>query len=149
MTQKLIIFNADGSMPMSIVDYDENFASGLTASNIKHRVENIEANEYFWGTFESGKVYDTHELPLIEERAIDTLINKEILINYPVHAQINIIADCIEKAGIPLTPEFVEMRNFIRQKVENHNNAKQAYKDNPDVYAYWPKPDVKFDNSKY
>jgi hypothetical protein len=34
------------------------------------------------------------------------------------------------------------MRDFIKQKVENHSSAKQVYKDNPDIYAFWPKPDV-------
>ena len=149
MTQKLVIFNTDGSMPIQVADYDADHAANLAKANIKYRIEEIGPEDYFWGNFATGRVVDKHELPLIDERAIDTLINKEILIQYPVHAQINIIADCMEKAGIPLTPEFIEMRKFIRQKVENHNDAKQVYKDNPEVYAFWPKPSVEFDNSKY
>lgn len=149
MTQKLVIFNADGSHPMSVVDYDAEFAANLTAKNIKHRIETIGPEDYFWGSFNNGRVVDKHELPLIDELAIDVLINKEVLANYPVHTQLNIMADCIEKAGIPLTPEFIEMRNFIKQKVANHNEAKAVYKSNPDVYAFWPKPVVTTDNSKY
>jgi hypothetical protein len=59
------------------------------------------------------------------------------------------MADCIEKAGIPLTAEFIEMRDFIKQKVENHNTAKQVYQENPDIYAFWPKPNATFDRNKY
>jgi hypothetical protein len=149
MTQKIVIFNKEGTNPLSVQDYDEQFVANLTAGGIKHRVETIGDNEYFWGDFATGRVVDKHEVPLIDELAIDVLINKEILANYPVHAQLNIMADCLEQSGIPLTEDFIEMRNFIRQKVENHNNAKQVYKENPDVYAFWPKPDVKFDRSKY
>jgi hypothetical protein len=142
MTQQIIIFSNDGANPISVVEYTSAFAANLTASSIKHKVLEIGAEEYYWGDYATGRVVDKHELPLIDEIAIDTIVNKEILINYPVHTQLNIIADCIEKAGIPLTPEFVEMRDFIKQKVENHSSAKQVYKDNPDIYAFWPKPDV-------
>jgi hypothetical protein len=149
MTQKIVIFHSDGIHPMSVVDYNEQFAENLTASGIKHRVETIEPEEYFWGDYATGRVVDKHELPLIDEIAIDTIINKEILAAYPVHTQLNIIAECIEKAGIPLTEDFIQMRNFISTKVENHKAAKEVYKDNPDVYAWWPKPDISFDRSKY
>ena len=149
MTQKIVIFDKDGTRPLSIVDYDAQFVANLTAEGVKHRVENIGENDYFWGDFNTGRVFDKHEKPLIDEIAIDTIINKEILSKYPVHAQLNIIADCIEKSGIPLTADFVEMRDFIKQKVENHNTAKDVYKDNPDIYAFWPKPDVDFNRNKY
>jgi hypothetical protein len=149
MTQQIVIFDKTGSHAISVMDYSEQFATNLSNTGVKYRVENIGPEEYFWGDFATGQVYDKHEKPLIDELAIDTIINKEILVKYPVHAQLNIIADCIEKAGIPLTDDFVEMRDFIKQKVENHNTAKQVYQENPEIYAFWPKPDATFDRNKY
>ena len=149
MTQQIIIFDKTGSHAISVMEYSEQFATNLSNTDVKYRVENIGPTEFFWGDFATGQVFDKHEKPLIDELAIDTIINKEILIKYPVHAQLNIIADCIEKAGIPLTDEFIEMRDFIKQKVENHNIAKQVYQENPDVYAFWPKPNATFDRNKY
>jgi hypothetical protein len=140
MTQKLVIFNAAGTQPMSVTDYDADFATNLAVQNIKYRIETIGPEDYFWGDFATGRVVDKHELPLIDELALDTLVNKEVLAKYPVHTQLNIIADCIERAGIPLTTEFQEMRSYINQKVSNHNEAKTVYKNNPDVYAFFPKP---------
>lgn len=149
MTQKIVIFDKDGTRPISIVDYAEHFAANLTTADVKFRVEAIGDDDYFWGDFATGRVFDKHEKPLIDELAIDTIINKEILSKYPVHTQLNIIAECLENAGIPLTADFIEMREFVKQKVDNHNTAKQIYKDNPDIYAFWPKPDVDFNRNKY
>ena len=73
------------------------------------------------------------------------VVNKEILVEYPVHTQLNIICRCLEEAGIPLTEEFVQMRDFIKTKAENHNAAKETYKDNPEIYAFWPKPEINLD----
>jgi hypothetical protein len=149
MTQKIVIFNEAGDAPISVVDYTEQFATNLAASTIKHKIVEINANQYYWGNYATGSVVDKHDMPLIDELAIDTLINKEILSNYPVHSQLNILAECLEQAGIPLTADFIEMRRFIKQKAENHNNAKQTYKDNPDIYAFWPKPTIDTGGSKY
>ena len=145
MTQKLVIFNADGSHVVSIQDFEQAYADRLTEANIKFRKETIGQNEYFWGSFATGKVVDKHEMPLIDEAAIDMVVNKEILIEYPIHTQLNIICKCIEEAGIPLTAEFVEMRNFIKMKSDNHNAAKETYKANPEIYAFWPKPEINLD----
>lgn len=145
MTQKLIIFNSDGSHAISMQDFDQGFADRLAAQNIKFRSVNVEQNEYYWGTYETGRVVDKHEMPLIDEAAIDMVVNKEILIEYPIHTQINIICDCLEKAGIPLTSDFIEMRNFINSKAANHNAAKETYKANPEIYAFWPKPEINID----
>ncbi len=145
MTQKLIIFNSDGSRVVSVQDFEQEFADRLTASSIKFRSENVGNNEYFWGDFSTGRVVDKHEMPLIDEVAIDTVVNKEILLRYPVHTQINILAQCLEAAGIPLTAEFTEMRDFINTKAANHNEAKETYKANPDLYAFWPKPEISSD----
>lgn len=142
MTKKIVIFNnTPGSHPIGVETWFETFENNLKTAGIKHRVVEIDdVEEYFWGDYETGRVVDKHDLPLIDEIAIDTLINKEVLSEYPVHTQLNIMADCIEQAGIPLTADFIAMRDFIKQKVANHNEAKEVYKNNPDVYAYWPKP---------
>ena len=145
MTQKLIIFNTDGSQVISIQDYDEDFANRLTEGNIKFKSLNVGNNEYYWGDYATGRVVDKHEMPLIDEVAIDAVVNKEILARYPIHSQINIICQCLEAAGIPLTDELVEMRNFISTKAANHNAAKEVYKANPEIYAFWPKPEIDLD----
>ena len=144
MTKQIVIFNNEpGSYPIGVQPWFESFEANLKADGVKHKVLEIDdKEEYYWGDYETGRVVDKHELPLIDEVAIDTLINKEVLAEYPVHTQLNIISDCIEKAGIPLTADFIEMRDFIKQKVANHNEAKEVYKSNPDVYAFWPKPTI-------
>ena len=140
MTQKIAIFNETGSHVISMMDYDLGFVTNLTENNVKHKVLTIDlATHYYWGDFSTGTIRSLNEQPIIEEVVLDTIINKDILARYPIHTQLNIIADCIEKSGIPLTPEFQEMRSWIEQKVENHNSAIDAYTANPNIYSWWPK----------
>ena len=75
MTQKIIIFSNDGSNPISVVEYTAAFAANLTASSIKHKVLEIGAEEYYWGDYTTGRVVDKHELPLIDEIAIEGFQN--------------------------------------------------------------------------
>ncbi len=145
MTQKIVIFNNDGSQVISVQDFDQGFADRLAETDVKFKSVSVGANEYYWGDYATGRVVDKHELPLIDEVAIDMVVNKEILIEYPIHTQLNIICNCIEAAGIPLTEEFVQMRNFINTKAANHNAAKDTYKANPEIYAFWPKPEISLD----
>jgi hypothetical protein len=126
---------------MTAQPYDAEFEARLTFGDIPHKVLDYDIeNEYYWGDFDNGGIRSLNDYPLLEEIAIDELTNKEILSKYPVHAQLNIIANCLNAAGIPLTPEFTEMRNWINQKAAKHNQAIQTYKENPDVYSFNPKP---------
>ena len=141
MTKHLIIFSSDGSHVQAIQDYTDAFDANLASSGIKYKVVEYDATtQYYWGDFATGGLRNTHEQPLLEEIAIDELTNKEILIKYPVHTQLNIIAECLQRAGIPLTAEFTEMKTWIDQKVSNHNQAISTYAANPDIYSFWPKP---------
>lgn len=141
MTQKIAIFSEDGNHVISMLDYDTEFVSNLTSSTVKHKVLDINPDtEYYWGTYETGAVRSLDEQPIVEEVVLETITNKEILAKYPVHAQLNIMAECIEKSGIPLTSEFIEMRTWIKNKVNNHNSAINAYESNPSLYSWWPKP---------
>lgn len=141
MTKIILVFATDGSKVMTAEPYDAQFEQNLSTSNLKYKVLEYDAeNEYYWGDFDTGSIRSLNDYPLLEEIGIDELTNKEILSKYPVHKQLNIITNCLISAGIPLTPEFTEMHNWINQKVSNHNQAIQTYKDNPSVYSFNPKP---------
>ena len=139
--KNIIIFSTDRSKVISSQDYNSEFAERLTAQGVPHKVIDLDdANEYWWGDYATGEVRSLNDVPLIEEVAIDEVVNEQILVKYPVHKQLNIIAECLENAGIPLTDDFIAMRNYTKQKITNHNTAVQTYKDNPDVYSFYPKP---------
>lgn len=147
MTKMIIVFNRDGSKPVTAQPYDSQFESNLVAGNLKHKVLEYDTdNEYYWGDFNSGGIRSLNDVPIIEELAIDELTNKQILVKYPVHKQINIIAECLEQAGIPLTDAFTEMRNYVNQKVTNHNTAVETYAENPNTYSFNPKPPAPADD---
>lgn len=141
MTKHIIIFSSDGSHVQTTQDYTETFDTNLATSGIKYKVlEYDDKFFYYWGDYVTGGLREKHEHPLIEEVAIDELTNKEILLRYPVHTQLNIIANCLISAGIPLTSEFTEMKTWVDQKVSNHNQAVDTYAANPTIYSFWPKP---------
>ena len=140
MTQMIVVFNEDASAAIMWQPHDADFEAGLVAQGIQHKILDFDPdNEYYWGDYATGGIRNSNEVPLVEEVAVDEVVNKTILSRYPVHKQLNIIAECFAAAGIPLTDDFTEMRNWINTKISNHNSAVQAYKDKPDVYSFNPK----------
>lgn len=141
MTKKLFIFNTEKTNIISVSDYDVDFENNLKSANIPHKVFDIdESHQYYYGTYDSGSIRSTNDHPIIDEVIIDTITNKEILAKYPIHTQLNILADCIERSGIPLTAEFTTMRSWINQKIQNHNESIDVYSNNTNVYSWVPKP---------
>jgi hypothetical protein len=141
MTKKIFIFSSDKKDLISVMDYSEEFETNLSTSTVPYKVLNIdETHQYWYGNYDTGSLRSKDVAPLIEESVIETIVNKEILVKYPIHSQLNIMADCMEKAGIPLTPEFIAMRSFIKQKVTNYNNSIEVYSENTDIYSWIPKP---------
>lgn len=147
MTKMIIVFDREGTKPITAQPYDSQFETNLTTGNIPHKVLDYDVeNEYYWGNHATGSIRSLNDVPIIEELAIDELTNKQILVQYPIHKQINVIADCLEQAGIPLTDAFTEMRNYVNQKVVNHNTAVKTYAENPNTYSFNPKPPAPADD---
>jgi len=143
MTKLLLVFNTDGSSVISAQEYDAEFEAGLISGNVKHKVlEYDNQNEYYWGNYDTGSIRSLNDYPIMEELALDELVNKTILNKYSIHKQLNIISECMEQAGIPLTEDFQAMRAFIKEKTTNHSSAIQTYKNNPDTYSFVPKPET-------
>lgn len=141
MTKKIFIFSTDKVNLLTVQDYDVSFENNLKSENVPYKVLDIdESHQYYYGDYNTGSLRSINDNPLIEETVIDTITNKEILARYPVHTQLNIIAECIEKSGIPLTQDFVEMRSWINQKVSNHKEAISTYSANTNIYSWVPKP---------
>lgn len=143
---KLFIFNTEKTNVISVVDYSTDFETNLRSANIPHKAIDVDdSHQYYYGNYDTGSIRSVNDHPIMDEIVIDTITNKEILARYPIHAQLNIIADCIERSGIPLTPEFVAMRTWINQKVQNHNDAINVYSSNTNVYSWVPKPPLPTD----
>lgn len=139
----IIIFNDTNSTAITAQPYDADFESNLIAGGITHKVVDYDiANEYYWGDYATGGIRSLNDYPLLEELVQEEATNKQILAKYPVHKQLNIISKCLTEAGVPLTAEFIEMRDWINLKATNYNNAIQTYKDNPNVYSFYPKPQI-------
>lgn len=104
--------------------------------------------EIYLGTYESGEIKRVDELASEAPRYIDEeLLNDEVRVRieeeYPMHRQLNIMIDMINKSDIPNTPEFTAMMKYIEDIREMNRARKEVYKSDPKTYALQTKEQAK------
>ena len=95
-----------------------------------------ELGEYWYGDYASGEVRSRYEKPVIAESQVKFYTNLKALEQYPIHKQINVIIDLIDKSGIAQTDDFVKMKEFLQAVRDEHNEKVAVYSSNPDVYTW-------------
>jgi hypothetical protein len=135
ITRELLFLKDSGALIGEITpDMDKNI---LNLDKFETLVVDIdhEAGEYWFGDFATGEVRSKNDKPIIRETIAKYHTNTRILEEYPIHKQINIVIDCIQKSDLAKTPEFVAMVDYLATAVDYHRNKIAAYQD-PEVYTY-------------
>lgn len=92
--------------------------------------------EYWDGDYATGKIVSRDNIPPILESVLKYNTNIKILTEYPVHKQLNILIDMLDRMWGSKTEEFVAMKSFIDEIVDEHREKKQVYSSNPEVYRW-------------
>lgn len=101
------------------------------------KVEIDEDNgEYWYGDYATGVVKSRLEKPVVSESQVKFYTNLKALEQYPIHKQINVIIDMLDKSGIPQTDDFMKMKEFLQAVRDEHNEKISVYASNPDVYTW-------------
>ena len=113
---------------------------GLNPDEVKVKtVEYDPDTEVFIGTLTEGgvkKIADVDEgKAFIDEEVLNAGIADKIHQKYPMHKQLNIIIDMLDKCDYPNTPEFAEMIQYIKDLREMNKARKEQYKES-DAYFY-------------
>ena|SRR6056300_1264363 len=125
---------------------------GLDPEEVKVKTVTYDPDtEVFLGTLTDGKVHKIADVKtgraFIDEEILNAGIADQIQEKYPMHKQLNILIDMVDKSDMPNTPEFTEMMQFIKDLRDMNRERKQTYKDS-DAYDYVDKATAALDRKK-
>jgi len=95
-----------------------------------------DAGDYWYGDYTTGEVRSRADKPVITESYVKYNTNVTILTEYPIHKQINIIIDMLEKSDMAKTPEFAAMKEFLDAAKQNHKDQIQSYSSNAGAFTF-------------
>lgn len=124
----------------------------MSFQNVVFRTEEYDPEEYCWaGTFDNGKLVkiEQDDNTLIDEDLLNYNVQENINSEYPMHKQINIIMDMLNKnPNIENTKEFTDMVNFIEDERKRNKARKEVYKADGTPYTFISKEDEMNDLKK-
>ena len=137
-----LMFNASNGTMIGAVPSGMH-TGGLNPNEVKIKTVEYDTDiEVYIGDFETGTVYkikdiDQHpDAVVIDEELLNIDVKNDIQHVYPLHRQLNIMMDMLDKSDIPNTEEFTEMCNFIKDQIERNSARKEAFKSNPNSYRF-------------
>ena len=133
-----MMFNATNGVMLGHLPPDQpTFGIDPDSVNIK-TVEYDPTIETFLGGWEDGKVVKIKDVQstktFIDEEIVKEELRLTIEEEYPIHKQLNIMIDMINKSDMPNTPEFQKMMAWIKDQRDRTKAKLDSYKANPDAY---------------
>lgn len=117
-------------------------------SKVKFKtVEIDEIMEYYDGDYDTGEIKSVDEKPVLNESIVNSQTELAITEQYPIHKQLNILIDMVNKSDMPNTPEFTAMMQHIADQVEAGKEKKEVFKES-DAYVYVSEEQAKLDAEK-
>ena len=98
-------------------------------------VEFDNETHYWSGDYDTGSVKPIHDKTLISEAEVNYAANMRILEEFPLHKQLNIIIDMLDKSEIPNTEKFTKLKDLIKVVKEETKQQKKVYEED-DAFEY-------------
>lgn len=149
-----LMFNANNGAVIGAVP------SGMSTGGLNPNEVKIKSLEYdpevevYFGDYETGsiqKIDDLDKAPdaaIIDEEMLNIDVKNDIQHVYPLHRQLNIIMDMLDQSSIPNTPEFTEMREYIKDQIDRNTARKEAFKSNPGSYKFISRQEIQKDRRR-
>jgi len=146
--RELLFLKSTGVLIGEITDEVDTSVMDLSQFLTKKIEIDEENGEYWHGDFNTGTIKSRFEKPVISESQVKYFTNLKALEEYPIHKQINVIIDMLDKSGIPQTGEFTRMKEFLEAIREEHNEKVSVYSSNPNIYTWVSASDEREQASK-
>lgn len=132
----LLFLKSTGVLIGEITPDTDDQVMDLTNFYVRDVQIDEEAGEYWFGDYSTGGVQSRMDKPVVTESALKYASNVKVLSEYPVHKQLNILIDMLDKSNVEKTPEFVAMKAFLDQVRDFHQQKKAAYSSNDNAYVW-------------
>ena len=135
-----LMFNAKTGILLGEKPADSNV---LDLSKFKFKdVEIDPILDFYDGDYDTGSVKACDEKPMLNESIVNAQTTENIETKYPLHKQLNIMMEMLDKSDMPNTPEFANMMTHIKDVVEASKLKKKTYLES-DAYHYETEEEAK------
>lgn len=134
--KRYIIFNKHNGI---LFAHEENkeVAYGYNPEHFVVKEVELSPTEYYFGNYETGKVYSVEEKPLIREDEQEEKFFENILHKYSPVKQLIIILDVLAKnENIEKTPEFEELYKFIKKQRHIYKEQLKVVSEDKDSFNF-------------
>lgn len=134
--RKLLFVKNTGVLIGEITDEMDLSVMNLDSFRVKDVEIDVSAGEYWFGDYATGRVMSSNDKPLVTESELRYNTNLKILTAFPIHTQLSIVIDMLDKIATEKTPEFVELKAFLDKERALHKEKVQTYANNPEAYVW-------------
>ena len=134
--RKLMFLKSTGVLIGEITEDTDMSVMDLSKVSIKSVEIDVDSGEYWFGDYATGKVMSANDKPLVTESELRYNTNLKILTEYPIHTQLSIVIDMLDKIATEKTPEFVKLKSFLDKERALHKEKVQTYANNPQAYIW-------------
>lgn len=146
--RELLFVKTTGALIGEITAEMDTSVMDLSQFHTKSVEIDEELGQYWSGDYNTGSVQSRFEKPVIVESQVKYYTNLKALEQYPIHKQLNVIIDMLDKSDLQKTEEFVKMKEFLESVRDEHQEKIVAYSSNPDVYTWVSIEDEHLEASK-
>lgn len=133
---KLLFIKSNGAFIGQLTDETDTSVLDLSSFIVKDVDLDVDNGDFWYGDCFTGEVRSRAEKPVVTESFLRYKTNLNILKDYPVHAQLNILIDMIDANSSVKTAEFEEFKVFLKQMRDTHNEKIAYYSSNPEIYTW-------------
>jgi hypothetical protein len=152
--KKIILFNKHTGLVVGTLE-NEDMLQSINKDDYAFKIVYLSQDEYYYGDYESGKVYSASKKPLVYERDLINEAYNNILAQFPLYRQINAIMEVINtNENLIKTESFNKMMSFINlqklklsSKIKHLSSDKEAFNfiSNEDLINAYKKDLEQFD----
>ena len=146
--RKLMFLKSTGVLIGEVTSDTDMSVIDESKINVKTVEIDTSAGEYWLGDYETGKIMSSNDKPLVRESELRYNTNLKILTAYPIHTQLSIVIDMLDKIATEKTPEFAKLKDFLDKERAMHKEKVQTYSNNPEAYVWVSQEEEDAQNAK-
>ena len=132
LEKKTFLFNAkNGAFTANLTEtLKENqfIMDSLDLTKFKVKEVEFDNTTHYWeGDYNTGSVKPMHDKTIVKESEVNYNANLRVLEEFPLHKQLNIIIDMLDKSKITNTKKFEKLRDHIKAIKEETKEQKKVY----------------------
>jgi|LauGreDrversion4_2_1035121.scaffolds.fasta_scaffold133290_3 hypothetical protein len=136
IARELLFIKNSGVLIGEITPETDRSTLNLDSFVVKMVELDEDAGDYWYGDYTTGEVRSRADKPVITESYVKYNTNVSILNEYPIHKQLNIIIDMLDRSEIAKTSEFTALKEFLEAAKQNHREQIASYSANAAAFTF-------------